>query len=431
MERGFQVGVVLARPDSRMNRAPSPVIHEVLPSEVLSMIFEEHANCEWSAPAIDGRVCRFWRRVVLNTPRAWRYLQIYQYEPKYIWGMQSWLNRSGTVPLHLHIAIDMQIVFDLLRDCHTRIASLQMYTAYSSFFEGRKFPCLRLLDVTNWYLHGFSRTLHFCSLPELRSLRLGYIDHTFAAATLRPVNSVVALNDLTSLESLVLCRTTCTSLAQHSLSLTTLMLDDVSFGDTISSPVNFPSLTYLSLSDVSGLKPHIIAPCLATYHEGADTVHESFSTPLPSLVEYGLYGPDYGYSDPTTWHSSFPNISRVAIRAVPRVLVTLLDTLSTHRSLLALRTISVGSVNTPITKDEQEIMKRLVGARSDACQMDITLCFEKAAPFQIPIFFGVVSHRTIRRLMDSDARTGSRLLLVKAKATQCFHKTRFHSALFA
>ena len=363
------------------------------------MIFEEHAKCEWNAPAIDGRVCRFWRRIVFNTPRAWRYFEIPQYGHKQpsIRELQSWLNRSGAVPLHIHVGTDIRTVCDLLSGYHTRIASLRMDAAYPSFFEGQEFPCLRLLDVTEWFLWpGYPTTIHFRSFPELRSLRIGRIDPSFIENPFHSaIDPVVALNDLTSLESLVLCRTTCTSLAQHSLSLTTLMLDGVSFGDTISSPVDFPPLTYLSLSKVSGLKPHINAPCLVTYHEGPGTVHEFFSTPLPSLAEYGLYGPDFGHSDPTKWHSSFPNISRVAIRAAPCVLVSLLDTLSTHRSLLALRTIIVSSVDIQITKDEQETMKSLVRVRSDACQMDIALCFEEAAAFQIPIFFGAVSHRTL------------------------------------
>ena len=396
----FQVGIVLARPYSRMNRAPSPVIHEVLPSEVLAVIFEEHAKCEWSAPAIDGQVCRFWRRFVLATPRAWRYLEIPQYGHKQpsIMELRSWLKRSGTVSLHIRVCMDMCTVYDLLSSCHTRIASLRMDTATPSFFEGLEFPCLRLLDITEWYpLDGYSTTIHFRSSPELRFLRIG---HIWPPASKDPhfKHSVVALNDLTSLETLVLGRTTCTSLTKHSLSLTTLMLVAVSFGDKIPSPVDFPSLTYLSLSKVSGLKSHINAPCLATYHEGADTIHESFSTPLPSVVEYGLYDPDLGHSDPTKWHSSFPNISRLAIRATPHVLITLLDTLSTHRSLLALRAISVGSVRKSIqlTKDEKRTVERLVGARSDAYHMNIALYFEEAPPFQIPIRFGVVSHRTIR-----------------------------------
>ena len=398
------------RLDSRMDRAPSPIIHEVLPSDVLAMIFEEHAKYEWSAPAIDERVCRLWRQIVLDTPRAWRYLEISPHERRQpsIRGLKSWLSRSCAVPLHIRVGIDIELdksingrtLYGLVSDCHTRIASLRMVSGYSAFFEGRVFPCLRLLDITNWCLsHGYSPTIHFCSFPELRSLRLCHIDGSISEDPLRQRMSMVALNNLTSMESLVLYLTTCTSLAQHSLSLTTLMLDDVTFGDPMSSPVGFPSLTYLSLYEVRGLKPHIHAPCLETYHEGADTMHESFSTPLPSLVEYGLYGPNSSDSDPAKWHKFFPNISRVAIRAVPSVLIPLLDSLSTHLpTLLALHTISVGTVtvDTQFTEGEQETMKSLIGVRGDKCNMGVALHFEEEPSFQIPIFFGAVSRRIIR-----------------------------------
>jgi len=407
----IQVGIVPARPDSRMDRAPLPVIHEVLPSEVLATIFEEHAKCEWRAPAIDQRVCRFWRQIVLNTPRAWSYLEIShcKINRPNLRKLQSWLNRSGAVPLHIRVGIAIayeggvngRSISDLLSNHHTRIASLRMVSGSRYLFEDREFPCLRLLDIADWYLwYKVSPTIHFRSFPKLRSLRLGFKGWTSANST------VVPLNDLTSIELLVLCHITCTSLVQHSPSLTTLMLESVSLGDTISSRVDFPSLIYLSLYDVRGLKPHVNAPCLVTYHEGADTTQESFSTPLPSLVEYGLYDPASGHSDPTKWHILFPNISRVAIRAVPRVAMLLLDSLSAHlRFLLVLRMICVGPVkedhfteDIQFTEDEQKTMKSLIGVRSDACHVDVELCFEKTLPYRIPIFFGAVSHRSIKWL---------------------------------
>jgi hypothetical protein len=402
-----------------MDRAPLPAIHEVLPSEILATIFEEHAKYEWNAPAIDARVCRVWRKIVLNTPRAWRYLEILHYRLKgpSIRQFQSWLNRSGAVPLNIRVGIDIVIenwvggraLYNLLSDYHMRIASLRMVSSSQYLFEGREFPCLRLLDISSWYLlYGDSSTIQFCSLPELRSLRLGINP----SSVRNPIDTTVPLDNLPSMEVLVLCHTTCTSLAQHSPSLTTLMLNTLSLGDTISSPVDFPSLTYLSLYAVLGLKPHIKAPCLVTYHEGGATIYESFSTPLPSLVEYGLYDPDSGDSGPTRWHILFPNISRVAIRAFPHVLGSLLDSISAHlHFLLALRMISVGNAGADIKFTEDQ--------RTDARHMGVALCFEKGSPFHIPMFFGAVSHRAIKWLVKSDARTGPRLSLVKAKASQC------------
>ena len=58
----------------------------------------------------------------------------------------------------------------------------------------------------------------------------------------------------------------------------TLLAD--SLGDATSGSVDFPSLTYLSLYHVSGLKPYINAPHLVTYHESRRSVRESFPAPV-------------------------------------------------------------------------------------------------------------------------------------------------------
>ena len=59
-----------------MDPVLSLVIHEILPTKILDMIFEEHARLEWKAPTVDGRVCRLWRQTSLNTPRVWAHFEI-------------------------------------------------------------------------------------------------------------------------------------------------------------------------------------------------------------------------------------------------------------------------------------------------------------------------------------------------------------------
>ena len=54
---------------------------------------------------------------------------------------------------------------------------------------------------------------------------------------------------------------------RHSQSATQLILTDRFLADAISGPLTFLSLTYLSLFRVRGLKPHVNAPRLVTYHE--------------------------------------------------------------------------------------------------------------------------------------------------------------------
>ena len=63
------------RDQTRMDPVLPPSINDALPNEILATVFEEH-ELEWNAPAVDGRVCRLWRELVLITPRAWSYLHI-------------------------------------------------------------------------------------------------------------------------------------------------------------------------------------------------------------------------------------------------------------------------------------------------------------------------------------------------------------------
>ena len=356
-------------------------------------IFEEHAKLEWSAPAIDGRVCRFWREIVLNTPRAWAYLEISHHRPPKISHLLSWLDRSCTAPLHIRVSRNFVLhvhktLFSLLRDYHMRIASLRMSTASLFFFEQRDFPCLRLLDIKGWQSRRpFSSPFQWGAMPTLQSLCSGRISYV-----------VSLLDGVPPLKTLALHRNKCISLSRHSPSLVTLMLHSVPLGDAISGSIDFPSLTYLSLYHVSGLKPHINAPHLATYHESRCTVRESFSAPVPSLVEYGVWGTQHYCSDLRELHRTFPNILRLSIRADPLIIISLFDSLSGQpHSLPALQAISVGSVrfwdiNIRFLEEDQKTMESLVRARSEACHLDIALHFETEWPFHIPLFFGDVSY---------------------------------------
>src|SRR5258706_6617807 len=376
---------------SKMNATRPLLIHELLPRELMGVIFEEHTKLKWNAPTIDGRVCRIWRKIVLNTPRAWTHLEISHEEPPRIRELREWLHRSGSAPLHIRFNMgstldehtDERALYYLLSVFHTRIASLRLPWGDSSFFETRDFPCLRLLEIDRWHSKfSFIRTLRWNSMRNLRSLRL-------------PATEAFPLqwSDLTELEVLVLFLTTLPSPPQHFRSLVTLMLEKVSFEDAISSPVVFPSLTYLSLSRVFGLKPYINAPCLVTYHEGWGTICESFSSPLPSLVEYGLYRPSLVDLDPAKWHRYFPNILRLSIRVIPFLLISFLASLSRDPHLLpVLQTMSAEWVDGPFAEKERATMESLARMRKEACQTNFMLYFEMKPPFQIPLFFGEVSY---------------------------------------
>ena len=171
----------------------SLVIHEILPTEVLEMIFEEHAKLEWEAPTIDGRVCRLWRRIVLNTPRAWAYLEIRNSRVPSMDEVRLRLHRSNTAPLHIDIPAEHDAcdkLYDLFNDHHTRIASLRMRYGSQSFFRKRDFPCMQLLDIAYWY------PVRWGSMPKLRSLILG--SQLLAQLGMVPLSELCPLKMLSS-----------------------------------------------------------------------------------------------------------------------------------------------------------------------------------------------------------------------------------------
>jgi hypothetical protein len=218
----------------------------------MGVILEEHAKLEWRAPAIDGRVCRIWRQIVLNTPRAWMYLEISDDEAPRIRELREWLDRSGSAPLYIRVNkqltydehLEERPLHDLLSGYHTRIASLRLPLGDPSFFERRDFPCLRLLDISRWYSMGStSCPVRWDSMLALRSLRLAATE-TFS----------LQWSELSPLEALTLYSTKLTSPPRHCQSLSTLVLDKVFIEGAILSPISFPSLTYLSLYAVIGFE---------------------------------------------------------------------------------------------------------------------------------------------------------------------------------
>ena len=399
---------------AKMDPTAPLVIHEVLPTEILAIIFEEHAKLEWRAPAIDGRVCRIWKQTVLNTPRAWAYLEISGDEPPRMGELRSWLLRSGTAPLHIRVDrsltcgedVNVRTLYDILGDHHSRIVSLRLLRAGPALFEGRGFPCLRLLDVKDLYpIHSTLRTVRWESMPELQSLRL----HTTRRVAL-------PWSELGLPKVLALYDTRIYSIPNHSQSLTTLMLDRVSVEGAIKGPVALPSLTYLSLHTVLDLKSHLNVPSLVTYHEGWNVVRESFSAPVTSLVEYGILGLDLNDSHHEHWHRSFPNISRLAIRGPPVDLIPSLRSLSRHpHSLPMLQSISVRVIGASLTGEDRETMESLIRGRSEACGTEVAIYFEIKPPYQIPLFFGEVSHYLSKDLCVSDAHSRTQNFLTEGR----------------
>jgi hypothetical protein len=215
-------------------------------------------------------------------------------------------------------------------------------------------------------------------MPRLRSLHLGYTEECVALLDSLPPLKILSLNHCIW-----------TSLPRHSRSLTSLPLQEISWSNPITGSVAFPSLTYLSLINVYGLKPYINSPCLVTYHEGRCTAFESFTAPLHSLVEYWADNTSHEI-DITMWHDSFPNITRIGMCSYRSRLISFVAAFARHLHVLpAVQAIIVEGI---LTIEAKRLMEGFVRKRSEACYTDVALHFGARASFTCPVVLKEVSH---------------------------------------
>jgi hypothetical protein len=361
--------------------------NEVIPSDVLGIIFEEHGKLEWRAPAIDGQVCRFWRQTVIGHPRAWCYIEIGNRVHPTTSDVQLWLSRSRAAPLYIDFKDHyLDKLAGLLRDHTIRIKSLRMSWAPYSLAR-QAFPQLEDLDVRRWSSSDQRMTpgspWTWGPMPNLRNLRIYCVNL-----------STESMNGLPPLQALSACSSSCTSLIQNSYkTLTRLMLDDLIFGESGSGVIDFPSLTYLSLFEVRNLKHRMAPLSLRTYHEGGSTTGGSFPIVLPSVVEYGVYDHPENFPEPTEMDRVFPNLLRLSVRAdsssLPSILKSILDE---PNCLPMLEIIAMGSFSkaSPVSDTGLEEMEQLISTRRTGNNTNIALHIEKEGSFHVPLFFGEV-----------------------------------------
>jgi hypothetical protein len=360
-----------------------PSINDKLPLDVLGVVFEEHAQLEWRAPAIIGQVCRFWRQEVLHHPRAWSHIEIRSIQAVDVQSLRLWLNRSGAAPLNLSICVGEPYIWtlcDVLGEHYARIKTLRLHRAPYSFFGGRTFPLLQELDVESWYLPAKRFSGVWGPIPRLHTLRIGTTNLSFAP-----------LSGLPPLTVLAVYGTPCALLVQNSCStLTSLMLSRVFFSGGMSDSLALPSLIYLSLYEVPNLKPRIIAPALVTYHEGGYSVRESFPMSLFTVTEYGLFDTSATCPDFSELHHFFPHTSRLSIRShvpnLPLILESLANKPACHPHL---QIIAVGpsSRNMSICDQHLRLMKDSVLARNIANKTNVTQSVKPEESLHIPLYF--------------------------------------------
>ena len=357
-------------------------INEALPDDVLGVIFEEHAKLDWRAPLIDGQVCRQWRQTILCSPRAWSHLKIVQNFESAPSKLHQWLDRSGSVPLHIQAIDWIQGVEEFLDPHCKRIESLSLYRFRLTFLENRSFPILQSLTIRAWSINDpLICWSAWRVMPELRYFRASYLWMDALPSNIVPA---LRLLSLYRVDSDYLIR-------NSSHSLTSLMLDRISLKYT-SESLEFPSLIFLSLFEVKNIKHRMNVPALTTYHESDETEQESFSVSLPSLIEYGtrrLYGEPF--LNVTKLYQCYPNISRLSVRAFPSEVKQLLHSLSCQPTALPmLRILAVGTLynTTKYNREDKDSMMNDVIVRNITSSVKMELCFD--GKVRVPLYFARV-----------------------------------------
>ena len=361
-------------------------INEAL-QELFGVIFEEHAKLEWRAPVIDGQVCRRWRQTILRSPRAWSHLKIVRNFALGSSKLPQWLDRSGSVPLHVQLMEWVQGAEKVLDPHCKRIKSMESPGYFFSLLKNRSFPILQSLTIRAKYsadywdppLYHWSAS---CTMPELRSFRASDISVDALPPNIFPALRALALYRVDERDYII---------PSTSHSLTSLMLDRVSLKYT-SGSLEFPSLRFLSLFEVKNIKHRMNVPALTTYHESGQTEQESFSMSLPSLIEYGtrrIYGGPV--LSVTKLYRYYPNISRLSVRAFPSDVKRLLHSLSRQPTALPmLRILAVGTLSNSIkyTGEDKSRMMNDVIARNIASSVEMELCFD--GKVRVPLYFARV-----------------------------------------
>ena len=370
-----------------MTSAPvAPCINKTLPEEAFGIIFEEHAKLEWRAPIIDGQVCHQWRRIILRSPRAWAHLEINQNFKSAPSKLRQWLNRSRSAPLHVQVLNLNRDVREALGQRCERIESMALRVPHRYLLNNRSFPILQSLTITDRSKnHPVLSWSTCCVMPELRSLRASDISVDTLPSNIFPVLRVLALSSVKNCDSII---------RNTSHSLTSLMMAHISFKHT-SESLDFPSLRFLTLFEVKNIKHRMNVPALTAYHESDGAEAESFSTPLLSLIEYGLY---HILHDPpldiTKLHQCYPNITRLSVRAHPSDLKLFLHSLShLPTTLPMLRILAVESVFYLVQcsgEDKARMMKD-AAVRNMASSVKMELCFDGMV--RVPLYFAFVTQR--------------------------------------
>jgi hypothetical protein len=355
-------------------------INEMLPTEILGLVFEEHTLLQWNAPAVDGLVCRLWRQIILDTPRAWSHITIRRWcaQPS-VEALRLWMNRSRSSPLHLQSDRGGEQLQRLVAQYHTSISSLRWIHADVEIFEDLSFPNLRSLHIV---------------VSREGSSKLGTmerLDHLHLGSTRSNIVDIERVPPLKSLSAHYSCPS---RLLQHSqATLTRLILKGMHIH--IPNALDLPNLCFLSVFKVIGIQSLFNAPKLEVFHEGGIKIGQLFSTPMTSVVEYGVYETNRSFKVDVA--TMYPNLRFLSLRLLSPHVVGYLKSFDSQEfengdRLSRLELVEFGYPGTRSSKftaqeikSLQERMVQIMEKRERGSGLKLQMSFGYGGPFKLPL----------------------------------------------
>jgi hypothetical protein len=152
-----------------------------LPHDVLSQIFVEVSMDNWKAPLILQSVSRWWRDVVVGTPRAWTFIPLFECDVESRSDLVSiFIERGRNVALHLFAA--NHHCFPQMKMLASRIECMYLHMAFNSmkYFIPDEYDFTRLerlyLRADTWSLSlsdlMFPSAWDMMQFPNPKSLEL-------------------------------------------------------------------------------------------------------------------------------------------------------------------------------------------------------------------------------------------------------------------
>ncbi|KAJ7201147.1 hypothetical protein GGX14DRAFT_659311 [Mycena pura] len=266
----------------------------VLPTEIVSEIFVHVLPPYPICPPLAGKssptqlthVCRHWREIALSTPSLWRAITIPP-ESSDQDVVQTWLRRSGSCPLSLHMDKPLKLTFwsairvpevIVTHRARWEYLSLYLWNQCSDLLEIiGPMPLLREMkldvgrDWDRWHCTHSTTVTVFCEAPHLRSMT--FVEHTFPSIGF-------PWSQLTSLSLLWIDVNDCSELLQQTVNLVHCKVcpfDTVD--DAIERDLRLPRLESLELvqydgPDVMEFLGTFIVPALLCLQVPEDDEHD-------------------------------------------------------------------------------------------------------------------------------------------------------------